>query len=124
MAPPDLSRRIDDQHESLWDNLLLAGRLAWFSRSCRSDESLHSYADYAAGKYENRIRGTCRSLVALLAFCGRGMDCRFHSGLRDWTVREEYNMGSQILKLSGQEQMRRMIVLPAPSAWPIVMAFG
>lgn len=33
-------------------------------------------------------------------------------------------MGSPILKLSGREQVPRMIELPAPSAWPIVMAFG
>ncbi len=56
VASTDLPRRIDDQHEPLRNNLLLAGWTARFSRRGRSYESLHSYGVDACWKREVRTR--------------------------------------------------------------------
>src|SRR5215813_2765108 len=41
MASPDLRTRTKDLHESLWNNLLLVGRSARFSRDRRPRHALH-----------------------------------------------------------------------------------
>src|SRR5262245_7463591 len=41
MASPDLRTRTKDLHESLWNNLLLVGRFARFSRDRRPRHALH-----------------------------------------------------------------------------------
>jgi hypothetical protein len=59
--------------------------------------------------------------VALLAFRGRGLDRSPHGGVGDLTIREDGRM--EPLTPTGSENARA-VNLPAPTAWPIVLAFG
>src|SRR5246127_4311788 len=55
------------------------------------------------------------------------MDCRFHRRVRDWTMKERYwKVASETLELFSQTERATQgtIELPAPTAWPIILAFG
>src|SRR5437899_811395 len=58
------------------------------------------------------------------------MGCCFHGCLRRWTIKQndtkELQMGTEIVDLSAQEvePLSGSVELPAPTAWPIVLAFG
>ena len=81
MAPPDLHPASDDQHEPLRDHVLRAGRVP--RHACDSGTALaHAGADFESLWLRYRgPEGSCRSLVAVLAFRRRRLGGRLSRGL-------------------------------------------
>ena len=89
MAPADLRTRTDDLHQSVWNNLLLAGWSARLSRHRRPDHALHR-ADLRFGWSCRRgAVAPRRRTFLVLAFCRCRLGRGFHRGLHSRTLRKE-----------------------------------
>ena len=125
MAPADLRTRADDLDESIWNNLLLAGRPARVSRHRRSDHAL-IVAIFRFGRPRGRGAVAPRgSALDVLAFCGCRVGGGFHRCLRSGALRrQKWQHLLTTEQMSESPRAPREIEVPAPTAWPFVLAFG
>ena len=118
VASSDQRRRSDDQYESFRHDLLLAGRPACVPRDDgAAGLSTVAGASHFAETSEREHAERVGDSVDVLALRRRGLGGGLHGGLRDW-------------KLDGRSadetraEHEESIEMPAPTAWPIVLAFG
>src|SRR5215469_3969542 len=102
--------------ESLRDNLLFARWTSCPLRYRRPHRVRDCDGARACRKSDAGALPAHQCVFAVLALCGCGLGSGFYSGLRHWapSMKDDLNHG----KLPGG------VELPAPTAWPIVLAFG
>src|SRR5215471_20326271 len=102
--------------ESLRDNLLFA-RWASCPARYRGPDRVHS-RDGARSCRESDARAlpAHQCVFAVLALCGCRLGGGFHSSLHHWapSMKDDLHHG----------KLPAGVELPAPTAWPIVLAFG
>src|ERR1700745_1244221 len=125
MAPVDLRARVDDLHQPLRDNLLLARRSARIPRHGRNDHGRHGRDLRVCRPDRKGTIPSLRSAFLVLAFCRCGLGRRFYGRVRAGTLREE-KMATLLITEEVSESLGtpREIDVPAPTAWPLVLAFG
>src|SRR2546422_11430080 len=82
MAPADLRTWPDDLHESVWNDLLLAGRPARLSRYGWPGHAGYRPCVRFGRPRPGRSIRPCRSAFHVLAFCGCRFGGCFYRGLR------------------------------------------
>src|SRR5207253_9784620 len=125
MAPSDLRTRAKDLHEPVWNDLLLAGRSARFSRHCRSAHAEHRASvrfgrPCRAGSVPSRRRA-----FDVLAFCRWRLGRRLHRRLRGGSLRRRREEGEAMAselpaeKTGKITQASRYIAVLDTTAWQI-----
>src|SRR5208283_5369904 len=107
-------------HQSLWNNLLLARRPA---RHARRRRATHAFARHDLHLARPRGAAPCRAhsgAFALLALRRRGVGRRLHCRLHGGKVN---NMADHIQREQAPANAAA-IQLPAPTSWPMILAFG
>ena len=124
MAPTDLRTRPDDLDQLVWDNLLLTRRLACISRHRRSDHALGDRDVRICWPYGSEPVRSRRSALDVLAFRRCRLGCGFHGSLRSWTLRSIWQHYRRAEELNESPRAPREIEVPAPTAWPFILALG
>ena len=75
---------------------------------------------YADGTCEGAALGAHSGVRAVLAFCGCGVGGGFHRGVH----RGQVEHGGNDTDTTRERRTARRSICPAPTAWPIVLAFG
>src|SRR5262249_29950162 len=116
----DLSATPDDRHESLRLHVLPARWAARLARDRGRDHAEPVHGVRVVGRAPAGARRAGRDGVLVLALRGRGVGRGLQRGLRDrpMTPRE-----SETTRATGAADPG-MIELPAPTAWPMALAFG
>src|SRR5215467_9748863 len=123
MGPADLRRRPDHQHQSLWYHLLLARRSARVSRDRRPDRLVDHPHLHAPGLRATGAREAHRRLRDVLALCGCDMGSDSSRGVRNRTV-AGVEAGPTTPQRPAEEPEGTVVVMPAPTVWPFVLALG
>src|SRR5262252_1058074 len=124
MGPADLRRRPHHQHQSVWHDLLLARRPARVSRDRRPDRFVDHPRLHAPGIRATGAREAHRRLRDVLALCGCDMGSGSSSGVRDRTVTGPDAGATTPQRPPVEEPEGAVVVMPAPTAWPFVLALG
>src|SRR5262252_9540700 len=124
MGPADLRRRPDRQHQSVWHDLLLARRSTRVSRDRRPDRPVDHPHVRAPGIRATGAREAHRRLRDVLALCGCDMGSGSSSGVRDRTITGAEAGATTPQRPAVEEPEGAVVVLPAPTAWPFVLALG
>src|SRR5262245_53055085 len=124
MGEADLRRRGDHQHQPLRHHLLLACRSARVSRHRRPYRAVDHHGLLVAGTRSAGTREAHRGLRHVLALCGCDMGSGSSSGLRDRPVGGFDDGGTRPPLPAVEEPEGTVVALPAPTAWPFVVALG
>src|SRR5262245_4900552 len=125
MAPAHLRARPDDRHQPLWDDLLLAGRAACRARDRGSDPDVHRARFRTGGSCRPRSLHSRQRALPVLALRGRGLGGRVQRRVRHWQVSGgRPDMTTPISTEPIVDEAPDTIAVPAPTAWPFVLAFG
>src|SRR5215471_2343151 len=124
MGPADLRRRPDHQHQSLWYHVLLARRPARVSRDRRPDRLVDHPPLHAPGIRATGAREAHRRVRDVLALCGCDMGSGSSRGVRNRTVTGVEDGATTPQRPAVEEPEGAVVVMPAPTAWPFVLALG
>src|SRR5215831_19142 len=113
MGATDLRRRPDDQHQPLRHDVLFSRRPARVARRHGTDRPVDHPGLRVARIRQTGTRGARPRVRDVLALCGCDMGSGSSSGLRD-----------RPLTPPVEEAEGTVVVMPAPTAWPFVLALG
>lgn len=119
----DSARRFNDQHKSVRNHILLVGRASRVPRNCRLDGDRRDCLCKPCFRSQQVARGTARHFRALLALRRWGLVSCVYRGLCLSRVTERGRV-TGMTEVARQADWRLRVTLPAPTAWPVTLAFG
>src|SRR5215470_6423229 len=124
MGATNLRRRPDDQHQPLRHDVLFSRRPARVARRHGTDRPVDHPGLRVARIRQTGTRGARPRLRHVLALCGCDMGSGSSSGLRDRPVGGFDDGGTRPPLPAVEEPEGTVVALPAPTAWPFVVALG
>src|SRR5215471_7439684 len=113
MGAADLRRTSDDQHQPLRHHFLFARRPARVSRRHRTDRAVDHHGFRNVRIRQTGTRGARSRVRDVLALCGCDMGSSSSSGVSDRPLTPPI-----------EEPEATVVVMPAPTAWPFILALG